>query len=76
MEEVKDKTRHEQLKYRIRNKIDAETFACMPEELQDFLIESDPADMKDAYLSKSAFLLGLLLLLSSFLSSLIPMTDC
>ena len=51
MEEVKDKTRHEQLKYRIRNKIDAETFACMPEELQDFLIESDPADMKDAYLS-------------------------
>ena len=51
MEEVKEKTRHEQLKYRIRNKIDAETFDCMPEELQDFLIEADPADMKDAYLS-------------------------
>ena len=45
MEEVKDKTRHEQLKYRIRNKIDAETFACMPEELQNFLIESDAADL-------------------------------
>ncbi len=51
MEEIKDTSRHEQLKYRLRNRIDKELFEHMPEEIQDYLIELDPADVKEAYLT-------------------------
>ena len=51
MEEKKEQSRHEQLKYRIRNRVDEETFACMPEIIQEFLLETDPAELKEAYLT-------------------------
>lgn len=51
MEETKELTRHDQLKFRLRNRISPELFECMPEELQDYLIELDPADIKEAYLT-------------------------
>lgn len=51
MEAVQDNSRHEQLKYRLRNRIEKELFDKMPEEIQDYLIELDPADIKEAYLT-------------------------
>ena len=51
MEENKELTRHEQLKYRLRNRINKELFDSMPAEIQDYLIELDPADIKEAYLT-------------------------
>lgn len=51
MEENKELTRHEQLKYRLKKRIDEDLFERMPEELQDYLIELDPADIKEAYLT-------------------------
>ena len=51
MEEKQELTRHDQLKYRLKRRISPELFACMPEELQDYLIELDPADIKEAYLN-------------------------
>lgn len=51
MEEIKDNSRHEQLKFRLRNRIEKELFDRMPEEIQDYLIELDPADIKEAYLT-------------------------
>ena len=44
MEEEKELTRHDQLKYRLKRRIPPELFEKMPEELQDYLIELDPAD--------------------------------
>lgn len=51
MEENKELTRHDQLKYRLKRRISPELFDCMPEELQDYLMELDPADIKEAYLN-------------------------
>jgi len=51
MEENKELTRHDQLKYRLKRRISPELFNCMPEELQDYLMELDPADIKEAYLN-------------------------
>ena len=51
MEDKDQVSRHEQLKYRLRNRIDKELFEHMPEEIQDYLIELDPADVKEAYLT-------------------------
>ena len=51
MEEQKVLTKHDQLKYRLRIRIKKEYFDKMPEELQDYLIELDPADVKEAYLT-------------------------
>lgn len=51
MEETKEISRHDQLKFRLRNRIDEELFERMPEDLQDYLIELDPADVKEAYLT-------------------------
>ena len=51
MEENKELTRHDQLKFRLKRRISPELFACMPEELQDYLMELDPADIKEAYLN-------------------------
>lgn len=51
MEESAKISRHEQLKYRLRNRISQELFDCMPEAIQDYLIEMDPADIKEAYLT-------------------------
>ena len=49
--EEKELTRHDQLKYRLKRRISPELFEKMPEELQDYLIELDPADIKEAYLN-------------------------
>lgn len=51
MEETKELTRHDQLKYRLKRRISPELFEAMPVELQDYLIELDPADIKEAYLN-------------------------
>lgn len=51
MEEEKELTRHDQLKFRLKRRIPPELFEKMPEELQDYLIELDPADIKEAYLN-------------------------
>ena len=51
MEENKELTRHDQLKFRLKRRISPELFDCMPEELQDYLMELDPADIKEAYLN-------------------------
>ena len=51
MNETETLSRHNQLKYRLRNRIAPELFECMPEEIQNFLIELDPADIKEAYLT-------------------------
>lgn len=51
MGEEKELTRHEQLKYRLRNRISKELFESMPDEIQEYLIELDPADIKEAYLT-------------------------
>ncbi|MGM9589196.1 MAG: AAA family ATPase [Faecousia sp.] len=51
MEENQELPRHEQLKYRLKRRIDRDLFDRMPEELQDYLIELDPADIKEAYLN-------------------------
>ena len=51
MNETESLSRHDQLKYRLRNRIAPELFECMPEEIQNFLIELDPADIKEAYLT-------------------------
>ena len=57
MEENKELTPHEQLKYRLKKRISPELFECMSEEVQEYLIEVDPADIKEAYTS---FFLALL----------------
>jgi len=51
MEETKELTRHDQLKFRLKRRISPELFEKMPVELQDYLIELDPADIKEAYLN-------------------------
>ena len=51
MGEEKELSRHEQLKYRLRNRINKELFESMPEEIQEYLVELDPADVKEAYLT-------------------------
>ena len=51
MGEEKELSRHEQLKYRLRNRISKELFESMPEEIQEYLVELDPADVKEAYLT-------------------------
>ncbi len=51
MSEEKKYSRHEQLKYRLKNRISQELFDHMPEEIQDYLLELDPADIKEAYLN-------------------------
>ena len=51
MDENKELTRHDQLNYRLKRRISPELFDCMPEELQDYLMELDPADIKEAYLN-------------------------
>lgn len=51
MEENKELTPHEQLKYRLKKRISPELFECMSEEVQEYLIEVDPADIKEAYLT-------------------------
>jgi len=51
MEENKELTRHDQLKYRLKRRISPELFEAMPLELQDYLMELDPADIKEAYLN-------------------------
>ena len=59
MNETESLSRHDQLKYRLRNRIAPELFECMPEEIQNFLIELDPADIKEAYTSqKGALIIG------------------
>ena len=44
-------TKHDRLKYRLRNRIEPELFEAMPEEVQNFLIDMDPADVKEAYIT-------------------------
>ena len=51
MEENKELSLHEQLKYRLKKRISPELFECMSEEVQEYLIEVDPADLKEAYLT-------------------------
>lgn len=51
MEEKQELTRHDQLKYRLKRRISPALFESMPQELQDYLIELDPADIKEAYLN-------------------------
>ena len=51
MEENQELTRHDQLKFRLKRRISPALFESMPEELQDYLIELDPADIKEAYLN-------------------------
>ena len=51
MEENKELTRHDQLKFRLKRRISPELFEAMPIELQDYLMELDPADIKEAYLN-------------------------
>lgn len=51
MEENQELSRHEQLKYRLKRRIDKDLFESMPTEIQDYLIELDPADIKEAYLN-------------------------
>ncbi|MBQ2853861.1 MAG: AAA family ATPase [Oscillospiraceae bacterium] len=51
MDEKQELTRHDQLKYRLKRRISPELFESMPVELQDYLIELDPADIKEAYLN-------------------------
>ncbi len=51
MEEQTEISRYEQLKYRLKRRIDPKLFEQMPEDLQDYLIELDPADIKEAYLN-------------------------
>ncbi len=50
MEENKETSRHDQLKYRLRNRIDKDSFEHMPQEIQDYLLELDPADVKEKIL--------------------------
>lgn len=45
------KEKHDQLKFRLKKRIRPEVFARMPEEIQNFLIEMDPTDMKEVYIS-------------------------
>ena len=45
------KEKHDQLKFRLKKRIRPEVFARMPEEIQDFLIDMDPTDMKEVYIS-------------------------
>lgn len=49
--EVLQKEKHDQLKFRLKKRIRPEVFARMPEEIQDFLIDMDPTDMKEVYIS-------------------------
>lgn len=49
--EVLEKEKHDQLKFRLKKRIRPEVFARMPEEIQDFLIDMDPTDMKEVYIS-------------------------
>ena len=49
--ETEEVSRHEQLKFRLRNRVDKEIFDHMSEEIQDYLIAMDPADVKEAYLT-------------------------
>ena len=51
MEENGTLSRHGQLKHRFRNRIEKELFDCMPTDIQDYLLEADPAEMKEGYLS-------------------------
>ena len=51
MEEQAELTRYDQMKYRLKRRISKELFDRMPEDLQDYLIELDPADIKEAYLN-------------------------
>lgn len=44
-------SRHGELKYRLRQRLTQEVFDCMPEKVQDYFIQSDPADLKEAYIS-------------------------
>ena len=44
-------SRHGELKYRLRQRLTQEIFDCMPEKVQDYFIQSDPADLKEAYIS-------------------------
>ena len=51
MEENQELSRHDQLKFRLKRRISPALFEAMPVELQDYLIELDPADIKEAYLN-------------------------
>ena len=51
MEENKELTKHDQLKYRFKRRITPEVFAHMPEDIQDFFLEADPTEIKEAYLN-------------------------
>jgi len=51
MEEQAALTRYDQMKYRLKRRISRELFDQMPEDLQDYLMELDPADIKEAYLN-------------------------
>ena len=50
MEENKEVSKHDQLKYRLKNRIDKALFESMPEDVQEYLIDLDQADIKEAYL--------------------------
>ena len=45
MEENSTLSRHGQLKHRFRNRIEKELFDCMPTDIQDYLLEADPAEL-------------------------------
>lgn len=49
--ETEETSRHDQLKFRLRNRVDKQIFDHMSEEIQDYLIAMDPADVKEAYLT-------------------------
>ena len=51
LEETKSTSRHDQLKTRLKNRISKEVFERMTPEVQDYLLEVDPTDVKEAYLS-------------------------
>ena len=51
MEENEVVSRHAQLKFRLKKRIEPALFERMPEELQDYLIELDPADIKENFLA-------------------------
>ena len=51
MEEKKELTKHDQLKYRFKRRITPEMFDRMPEDIQDFFLETDPTEVKEAYLN-------------------------
>ncbi len=50
-QEVEKVSRHEELKYRLKKRIPADLFDAMPEQIQEYLINTDPSEFKEVYIS-------------------------